>query len=176
MDPDLFDIFVREKVYLEYAQAFLDNLRGNVPVTDVVTSAKAALAQIKRDKNTFRCYSIAYPVFNEIYSEFYENGEKVIKREVLERLQDWAWMIWFQDAGRKSSRKAYLRTHKFGKEGSEIIADYFNSLDVDCNVHVTRGRYEIVFTNKGAYEFLKIIAKCLPPFIVDRLPPETNPS
>lgn len=25
IDPDLFDIFVREKVYLEYAQAFLDN-------------------------------------------------------------------------------------------------------------------------------------------------------
>lgn len=125
-------------------------------------------ATIKRDKNTFRCYSVAYPAFNDFYSQFYQDGEKIVRKEILERLNDVAWMIWFQDAGRKSSRKAYLRTHKFGEEGTVMIADYFNSLDVECSPHLARGRHEIVFSNKGAHEFLKVISRCLPPFIVDR--------
>jgi hypothetical protein len=117
---------------------------------------------IKQDKNTFRCYSIAYPVFNEVYGTFYQNGEKVVTRELLEILTDEAWMTWFVDAGRKSKRKAYLRTHKFGDEGTKIIADYFNSLDCDCEAHQCRNRFEIVFSNKGSAELLKYVAPKLP--------------
>jgi hypothetical protein len=123
---------------------------------------------IKRDKNTFRCYSIAYPVFNELYESFYKDGKKIITPETLEILNDVAWMIWFVDAGRKSKRKAYLRTHKFGEEGTKIICEYFNSLDCDCAAHLCRGRHEIVFSNRGAYEFLHTIVHRMPKFIMDR--------
>lgn len=124
---------------------------------------------IKKDKNTFRCYSVAYPVFNDIYEIFYKDYDKCITREVLEGLNDTAWMIWFLDAGRKSKRKAYLRTHKFGEEGSGIIAEYFNSLDCECDVHLCRNRYEIVFTNQGSFRLLKTIAHRFPKFMLDRL-------
>jgi hypothetical protein len=123
---------------------------------------------IKKDKNTYRCYSVAYPIFNEIYDKFYEDGVKVVKKEVLESLTDEAWMTWFVDSGRKSKRKAYLRTHKFGQEGTKIISEYFNSLDCDCETHQCRGRYEIVFSNKGAFEFLKYVAPRLPEFLVSQ--------
>ena len=123
---------------------------------------------IKKDKNTYRCYSIAYPIFNDIYDLFYKEDIKTITHEILEILTDEAWMIWFVDAGRKSKRKAYLRTHKFGEEGTKIIADYFNSLDCTCEIHKCRGRFEIVFTNKGAYEFISIIAPRLPDFLIPK--------
>jgi len=123
---------------------------------------------IKKDKNTYRCYSVAYPVFNQAYEAFYKDGVKVVTREILEILTDEAWMVWFVDAGRKSKRKAYLRTHKFGEEGTQIIADYFNSLDCACDVHQCRGRYEIVFSNKGAYELLKYVAPRLPNFMIEK--------
>ena len=84
---------------------------------------------IKKDKNTYRCYSVAYPCFNDLYRTFYKEGKKVVTREILESLNDLAWMIWYIDSGRKSKRKIYLRTQKFGEEGTVIIADYFNSLD-----------------------------------------------
>lgn len=117
---------------------------------------------IKQDKNTHRCYSIAYPVFNQIYKQFYKEGEKIVTREILEILTDEAWMTWFLDAGRKSKRKAYLRTHKFGEEGTKIIAEYFNSLDCDCIAHQCRNRHEIIFNNKGAFKLLKYVAPKIP--------------
>jgi hypothetical protein len=123
---------------------------------------------IKKDKNTYRCYSIAYPLFNEIYDNFYKHGKKIMPADILEGLNDLAWMVWFVDAGRKSKRKAYLRTHKFGKEGTEQICTYFNSLDCECEAHLCRGRYEVVFSNKGAAELIKTIANRMPKFVLDR--------
>lgn len=118
---------------------------------------------VKQDKKTFRCYSIAYPVFNDVYRTFYKEGKKIVTKEILDILSDDAWMTWFIDAGKKTKRKAYLRTQKFGKEGTETIAAYFNSLDCDCEVNTARGKSEIVFTNKGAFEFLKYVAPKIPP-------------
>jgi hypothetical protein len=59
---------------------------------------------IKKDKNTYRCYSVSYPIFNEVYSLFYENKNKKILPEILESLTDEAWMIWFIDSGKKSKK------------------------------------------------------------------------
>lgn len=123
---------------------------------------------IKKDKNTYRCYSIAYPVFNEVYDIFYRDGKKIVPKETLELLTDEAWMVWFVDAGRKSKRKAYLRTHKFGDEGTQIIADYFNSFECWCEPHQCRGRHEIVFSNRGAYELLTYVAPRLPDFLIPK--------
>jgi hypothetical protein len=120
---------------------------------------------IKKDKNTYRCYSIAYPIFSHIHNVFYKEKNKIISRNTLDLLTDQAWMIWFTDAGRQTKRKCYLRTHKFGEQGTLTIAEYFNSLECECEVHTSRGRFEVVFTNKGTIEFLKIIAPSKPSFL-----------
>lgn len=127
---------------------------------------------IKKDKNTYRCYSVAFPVFNNIYDTFYQDGKKVITKATLDILTATAWMVWFVDAGRKSKRKAYLRTHKFGEDGTKVICDYFNSLDCDCAAHLCRGRHEIIFSNNGAHELLSAISHSMPNFILDRLDSE----
>lgn len=120
---------------------------------------------VKKDKNTYRCYSIAYPCFNSIYRKFYKDGKKIITKEILESLNDLAWMVWYVDSGRKSKRKVYLRTQKFGEEGTQIIADYFNSLDCTCSIKKQKERFEIVFDNKGAQEYLKTFAHRIPNFL-----------
>jgi hypothetical protein len=120
---------------------------------------------IKKDKNTYRVYSVAYPIFNDMHNIFYKNSSKIIARETLEVLTDESWMVWFLDSGRRSKRKCYLRTQKFGKTGSETIAEYFRSLDCECSTHQCRGRYEVVFTNNGTVEFLKYITPKTPDFM-----------
>jgi hypothetical protein len=120
---------------------------------------------IKKDKNTHRCYSVAYPIFNDIYRMFYKDGQKTINPSALEILTDEAWMIWFVDSGRKSKRKAYLRTHKFGEHGTQTICNYFNSLDCDCEVHQCRGRYEVIFANQGASKLLEVLTPKMPEFM-----------
>lgn len=120
---------------------------------------------IKKDKNTYRAYSISYPIFKDIHSLFYKGKEKVVNKNILDILTDHAWMVWFQDSGRQSKRKCYLRTNKFKEEGTRTIFKYFNSLDCDCDIHKCRNRYEIIFTNKGSIEFLNIINPCKPDFL-----------
>ena len=120
---------------------------------------------IKKDKNTHRCYSVAYPCFNDLYRVFYKEGKKIVTKEILESLNDLAWMVWYIDSGRKSKRKVYLRTQKFGEEGTQIISDYFNSLDCSCEIKKQKDRFELVFDNKGAQEYLKTFVHRLPSFL-----------
>jgi hypothetical protein len=47
---------------------------------------------IKKIKNTYRCYSVAFPVFNNIYDTFYQDGKKVITKATLDILTATAWM------------------------------------------------------------------------------------
>lgn len=143
----------KSKDWLEYKIKLLNNLFKN---NDDI---------IKKDKNTYRCYSIAYPLFNEVHKIFYNEKNKIISRSTLDLLTDQAWMVWFTDSGRKTKRKCYLRTHKFGEQGTLTIAEYFNSLECECEVHTSRNRFEIVFTNKGSLEFLKIISPSKPSFL-----------
>lgn len=143
----------RNKEWLSYKVQVLSNL------------FKLDGETIKKDKSTHRAYSVSYPVFKELHSMFYKGKEKFVDRDVLDLLTDHAWMVWFMDAGRRGKRKCYLRTNKFKEEGTDLIAKYFNSLDCECEVHKCRGRYEIVFTNKGSVEFLNIINPCKPNFL-----------
>lgn len=125
---------------------------------------------IKKDKMTYRAYSIAYPIFNELRNTFYSPYEKkIVNRDTLESLNDIAWMVWYVDAGRKIKDKAYLRTQKFGEEGTKIMAEYFNSLDCFCEINSLKRTFEIVFTEKGTEEFFKVFAHRLPNFLIDRI-------
>lgn len=119
---------------------------------------------IKQDKNTYRSYSIAYPVFNEIHDDFATG----INENVLDLLNDVAWMVWFIDAGNLNKNKAYLRTTKFKEAGTQLIQKYFCSLDCDCAIRCQDNSYSLVFTENGTQELFKIISHRMPRFILDR--------
>jgi hypothetical protein len=122
---------------------------------------------IKKDKNTYRCFSISYPVFNEVYDLFYEDSKKVISPKILNSLSDLAWMVWFVDAGKKLENEIRLRTNKFGESGTKLLEEYFNSLDCECALSLNyQKKYELKFSNQGSYKFLKIVAHRMPKFVV----------
>lgn len=144
----------KNKKWLEYKVDALQPLFSDKP------------GVIKKDKSTYRSYSVSYPVFKDIRDIFYDkNNKKVVKKSILDSLTDQAWSTWFIDAGRKSKFKCYLRTNVFGDKGTGVICEYFNSLNCDCYARLTRGRHEIVFTNTGSSEFFNIIKNKIPDFI-----------
>jgi len=79
--------------------------------------------------------------------------------DMLDTLQDIGWAIWFGDKGfYASSRRVGLRTTAYGIEGNKTICQYFNELDVPCEMRKDLNTARIVFSKEGTNNFLKIIA------------------
>lgn len=112
--------------------------------------------------------SIAFPIFNEIKKTFYDIYEnKIVTNEILNSLDKLGIMIWFVDAGKKVEEKAILKTNKFGESGSKLISEYFNSLNCSCQAILNKKTYEIVFSEKGTEELLKMIE--IPDFMIEKI-------
>lgn len=92
--------------------------------------------------------------------------------DVLDGLRDIAIAIWFLDGGSKTGRNrknAYINTTKFGENGTNIILEYFNSMDIFCNINKDGKRFKILFTVEGTVKLFKIIAHQFPVFMHDRI-------
>ena len=121
---------------------------------------------------TYRCNSSCNETLTSLKEHLYEGNKRTIKSEILDSLWDIALAIWFLDGGSKTGRgkkNAYINTTKFGKEGTQIVLDYFNSLGMTCNVNKDANRFKVLFTVEGTIKFLKTIAHRFPTFMYYRL-------
>jgi hypothetical protein len=121
---------------------------------------------------TYRCNSSCNETLTKLRDQLYEENKRVIKTEVLDSLRDIALAIWFLDGGSKTGRgrkNAYINTTKFGEDGTNIVLDYFNSLDMPCNINRDANRFKILFTVDGTISFLKTVAHRFPTFMYGRL-------
>jgi hypothetical protein len=122
--------------------------------------------------NTFRCNSCCSPKITELYNEIYEKGKRRIKMSLLDPLTDTGIAIWFLDSGGKTGRckkNAYINTTKFGKEGSEIVKQYFNELGMTCNINHDTQRLKVLFSVDGTECLFKTIAHRFPTFMFYRI-------
>lgn len=135
---------------------------------------------LKKYNNTFRCNSRCLSMLTEVYEALYKDGKRHLTMEILDPLMDIALAVWFLDSGGKTGRgknNAYLNTTKLGEEGTEVAIQYFNELDLNCNLNKSKDRLRILFTVPGTYQFFKVIAHRLPQFMIYRmgyLPPNTT--
>lgn len=121
---------------------------------------------VRKDGATYRSFTTAYPIFNTLHRRFYKEGQKTVTKEVLENLNDLAWMVWFVDAGKMTGHEIVLRINKFSPESSKLIVDYFNSLNCSCTI--SKKGDKVTFDNAGSQEFLKIISHRMPKFIQEQ--------
>lgn len=119
--------------------------------------------------NTLRWHSNCYPVFNEFRDLFYVKGAKIVNMEILDRLRDIGWAVWYGDCGKIKNGKVMLNTHKFGKTGTDIIVRYFNEVDISCESTTERKNYRVLMTEEGSERFLMTMAHCMPDFMHSRL-------
>ena len=118
------------------------------------------------ESNTLRWHSNCYPIFNEFREAFYVNGSKIVNMEILNELRDIGLAIWYGDCGKIKKNKVILNTNNFGKKGTDIIAQYFNEVGVECSVLKERkNNYRLQMTEEGSVKFLSIIAHRLPNFM-----------
>ncbi len=109
------------------------------------------------------------PIWNKIREEFYDNCSKTITMRILDELYDEGLCVWFLDRGSFLNRKLLLRTTSFGENGNIIIAKYFNEVGIPCEIKKERNTGKILFTDKGTFEFLKLVRRVIPNFMSYRL-------
>lgn len=127
--------------WLNFKAQELHNLSTKEPITS---------------EKTYRWHSICYPLFNEFEEMFYENKERRIKIETLNLLQDASIAVWYKDCGYLKKNQIILNTNIWGKEGSEKILEYFNSLEWSAEIFQERKSYRIKVLEKGSEEILEM--------------------
>lgn len=122
--------------------------------------------------STYRCNSICCRKLTDLYGLLYKDNERNITMSILDILQDTGLAIWFLDGGSKTGRgkrNAYLNTTRFGYEGTKIIRQYFNEVNMNCEINRDKKRWKVLFTVEGTICFLKTIAHQFPNFMYNRL-------
>ncbi len=121
---------------------------------------------------TFRCNSCCSEQITFYRDKLYEDGRRKIKMEILDVLMDTGIAIWFLDSGGKTGRSkknAYINTTKFGIDGTKTVMQYFNEIDMPCNINHDGIRLKILFSVKGTEKLFSTIAHRFPTFMYDRI-------
>lgn len=144
----------KNRVYLSYKVAELECF------------FKAEDNVIRSDKNTYRCFSISYPIFSEIYDQFYHNDKRIVKDDILNSLTHYSWMIWFLDCGKKFNKMARLRTTHLGMKSTKKIKEYFDSLDFPCDISNNHNQISLKFHQDVFEKYIGTFFSLVPSFMI----------
>jgi hypothetical protein len=113
-------------------------------------------------EKTNRWHSVCYPIFNEYHEMFYKGKNRVLKIEHLNLLHDSSIAIWFGDAGKCKGDQVVINTNIWGKKGTDIIVEYFKSLDWQSEGFLERKNCRVRLDVESSKEFLKLVSPYLP--------------
>lgn len=122
--------------------------------------------------NTYRCNSHCCSALTAAHREMYEGNKRKVTMDILNKLMDIGIAVWYLDSGGKTGRgrkNAYINTTKFGPEGTEIVQQFFNEVDMPCNINHDGDRLKVLFTVTGTESLFGTIAHRFPEFMMDRL-------
>ena len=117
-------------------------------------------------EKTNRWHSLSYPIFSDLYQEFYQNGKRNLKENALESLSDVAFAIWLGDAGKIRDEELILNTNIWGKKGNKLIIDYFNSLEYKTEIIKERKSLRVKLDKSSTKKFLNLAVPHLPVFML----------
>jgi hypothetical protein len=121
---------------------------------------------------TFRSNSCCATKLTEMYAKLYENGKRKVTMDLLDPLRDIGIAVWYIDGGSKTGRdrkNAYINTTKLGEEGTKVVWQYFNEVEIHCNINRDGERLKVLFTVQGTEALFGTIEPCLPEFMLHRL-------
>jgi len=108
----------------------------------------------------FRWHSCCSPLFNEFYDNFYEEGKKVARMEILDGLRAIGLAVWFLDAGQLKDDQLFLSVKSFSNK--DIISKYFQEIDIGNEIVKSK----LIMDKKSTEKFVGIIGDYIPEFML----------
>lgn len=125
-----------------------------------------------KKKNICGWRSSCSPIWREFKKMCYQDSKKTVTMDWLDQLRAIGIAVWYGDSGCLAGykqRNACLRTQSFGKQGNEIIAQYFNEIGIECHLNKSKKSYVIVFTVESSQILFKMVAPFVHPSMYDKL-------
>jgi hypothetical protein len=122
--------------------------------------------------NTYRCNSCCSEALTRFQEKVYVGNKRNVTMEILNPLRDIGIAVWYLDSGSRTGRSkknAYINTTKFGEAGTKVVHQYFNEVDMPCNVNRDGDRLKVLFTVSGTEALIATIGHCVPEFMLDRI-------
>jgi hypothetical protein len=113
-------------------------------------------------EKTNRWHSVCYPIFNEFRDMFYKEDKRLLNIDTLNLLHDSSIAIWFGDAGKCKGEHVVLNTNIWGEEGTNLVVEYFKSLEWEASVSLERKNFRVKLDKKSSNEFLSMVSSYLP--------------
>ena len=130
-------------LWLEYKARELQILASCTPFTE---------------EKTYRWHSLCYPVFKKFHDEFYKDGKRTLKLSSLDSFHDIGLAIWFRDCGKVKSNKVIINTHIWGKEGTEIIKEYFDIIGYKTKIFYERNCLRVKLDVASSTSFMCLVS------------------
>ena len=102
----------------------------------------------------------------------YEANRRKMTKEIIDPIRDIGLAVWYLDSGSKTGRgrkNAYINTTKFGEDGTAIVKQYFEEVDMPCSVNKDGTRLKVLFSVDGTKRLFRTIEPCVPMFMLDRI-------
>lgn len=109
-----------------------------------------------------RWHSVCSPIFNEFYDQFYNNGRKVVRFDILDSLRAIALTVMFLDVGLMRCGRIRLNFRSFGPDGAKTVLEYFATLDL--NGTVTGSKIEL--DDNSTKKFIVVVGEHIPEFML----------
>jgi len=109
----------------------------------------------------YRFFTQCLPEITELYRAFYENGKKIIPKDI--RIDQLGLAVWFMDDGSRSGGSLYINTQQFATNDQERLQ---RMLEHDFNVSSTLNRdkeyMRIRIRKEDAQKFCNLIQSYIP--------------
>lgn len=128
-------------------------------------------------------HSISHPFFINLYKIFYTSGKKTITRNILDKVDNLALAIWYQDDGsfnhNPNSRQITLCTDSFDFEQHKVIQKWFiDKWKIEVKIQLWKAetlggnkiRYRIRINKLQVPDFISLIKFYIQPCMSHKLP------
>lgn len=151
---------IKQLDYLLWKKEIFANLTNNI----------YKQIQTKRNSTIIHCPTVGHQDFNFFYNLFYNNGKKVIKKELKNYLTPFAMAVWYMDDGSKKPYCMKISTEGFTKEENEILQQIIlDNFDIRCKVCEYNNRdkkyYYLSFNKRNSIKLCSLINE----YIIDSM-------
>lgn len=168
------------RLHIKHSLKQLSLVRYKRRIFDPITSMKVRIFSQrvgKQDYSFAEFVTLTHPVFSFYYHLFYQNGKKIVTKEIVDFLDPLMLAVWIMDDGSAEYAGLSIQTHSFSEVEVGLLAEALeNKFNIRVMVRKNKGKYVLYFPFASMFLLVNKIGKyILPDFRYKLIPYREKP-